>query len=634
MIADDGETIVVEGEAPATPAPSERVVDAATIAVTPRRSAEDLLRLAPGLHTSQHAAEGKAPQIFLRGFDAVHGANLELRLAGVPLNEPSNVHGQGYLDLGPIVPEAIASLAVREGAFALDQGPFATAGTADLRVGVPAPLRGQRAGVEAGTTGRLRVLALAAPVARADEEVVAVEAVGDRGYGEGRGVARAALLAQTRIDRGALRILPLLSWFGARFGEPGIVPLADVERGAIAADGSYTPDLASTSTRLLGGATLDWARGADRAVATAWLSGRHLALDENFTGYLLDAERGDRRRQVHAAASAGVAARAERDLGAVTLRGLATLSTDRFTQREDRLDEAEMPWAAAHDLAGAHTAGALGAGIAARRGRFDLEVGLRADALALAADDRLDDTRDGAATIATVSPRLRGAWRAGRATVGVGAGRGVRPPEARAADDRPRWVAADGAELTVAWESTRVSLGAAAFAATIAREPVLDHVAGRVLERDRSRRVGAELTVVARPAPAVELRADLAAVDARFTGTRDPIPGVPRLIASVEARAWRGPWSGGAIARVLGPRPLGHGAVGQGQHVVDAIGAWRRGHVEVALSLDNLTGSDWRDGEYHVASWWDRTAPRSEIPRVHLAAGRPFGARLALTLHH
>jgi len=49
------------------------------------------------------------------------------------------------------------------------------------------------------------------------------------------------------------------------------------------------------------------------------------------------------------------------------------------------------------------------------------------------------------------------------------------------------------------------------------------------------------------------------------------------------------------------------------------------------LQIDNALDAEWREGEYHFASSWDPGAPRSNLPRLHYAAGRPFGARLALT---
>ncbi len=644
-----GETIVVEAEAPPPAPPSARRIDGEAIAATPRRSAEELLRLVPGLHTSQHASEGKAPQIFLRGFDAVHGADLELRLAGIALNEPSNVHGQGYLDLGPVIAEAVAAIEVREGTFALDQGPFATAGTVDVTVGVPAGARGHRATVEGGTTRRLRVLALIAPVDRPDEEVVAVEAVTDAGYGAGRATARLAALAQTAVVLGRWRLAPVVSAFTARFGEPGVVPLADVARGAIALDGSYTPDLVSRSSRMLAGVTARWRRGRDEVRATAWGSGRRLALDENFTGDLLEPAHGDRRLQVHDAHGVGVTAAWDRALDArVTTHALGGVWLDRLSQREDWLTGDGVPWRWERALAATQRFAALGAGASLRVGQLRLTGGARVDALAIDADDRLDDTRDGARGDVAVSPRLRAAWRRGRLVVHAGAGRGVRPPEARAAgaaspgdtDERlydggePRWTAADGAELGATWESARLAAGASAFAAWIDREQLFDHVSGVNLERDGSRRLGAELHAAARPVAWLEVRADLTLVDARFVVTHNPVPGVPPVYASVEARARRGAWHATVVARAMAARPLAHGATGRGQASADALVGWRRGAVEVGLSIDNVTDARWDDGEYHFASHWDPSQPRSALPRLHVAPGRPLGARLALTLHH
>jgi hypothetical protein len=44
----------------------------------------------------QHAGGGKANQYFLRGFDIDHGTDLALFVDGVPVNQPSHGHGQGY----------------------------------------------------------------------------------------------------------------------------------------------------------------------------------------------------------------------------------------------------------------------------------------------------------------------------------------------------------------------------------------------------------------------------------------------------------------------------------------------------------------------------------------------------------
>lgn len=104
---------------------SGRTIDARTIAGTPKRSAEDLLRLVPGVVIVQHGNQGKGYQFYLRGFDAAHGSDVEVSLEDVPLNEPSNVHAHGYLDLAFIIPEVVDGVDAKKGAFRLEQGKLA-----------------------------------------------------------------------------------------------------------------------------------------------------------------------------------------------------------------------------------------------------------------------------------------------------------------------------------------------------------------------------------------------------------------------------------------------------------------------------------------------------------------------------
>jgi iron complex outermembrane recepter protein len=206
-------------------ATAERRVNDA-LSTTPRSSADDLLRLVPGLLISRHGAEGKGRQIFLRGFDAVHGADLEVTVDGVPWNESSNVHGQGYLDLGTLIPEALFSLDVHKGSFRLEQGPFATAGSVRFGLGIAPEHRGARLAYEIGSTSRHR---LVGTVATADgESFLVAEALRDAGYGHNRDTDRAALLGRwtaTRDDGGKLpssvAATPPASASPARFPSPG-----------------------------------------------------------------------------------------------------------------------------------------------------------------------------------------------------------------------------------------------------------------------------------------------------------------------------------------------------------------------------------------------------------------------------
>ena len=53
----------------------------------PRANASDVLKLAPGILLTNEGGEGHAEQVFLRGFDAREGQDIEFTVGGVPINE-------------------------------------------------------------------------------------------------------------------------------------------------------------------------------------------------------------------------------------------------------------------------------------------------------------------------------------------------------------------------------------------------------------------------------------------------------------------------------------------------------------------------------------------------------------------
>ena len=98
----------------------------------PVNSAQDLLRLVPGLFIAQHAGGGKAEQIFVRGFDADHGTDFAVSIDGLPVNMVSHAHGQGYADFHFVIPETVEQLKVYKGPYTARFGDFATAGAGEF----------------------------------------------------------------------------------------------------------------------------------------------------------------------------------------------------------------------------------------------------------------------------------------------------------------------------------------------------------------------------------------------------------------------------------------------------------------------------------------------------------------------
>jgi|GEM_PF-1660682 len=125
------ESLEVVEEKPMTAASDQVVVDKDFLNL-PRQTSSDLLRIMPGIFINQHTGGGKAHQIFLRGFDAEHGQDLAGYLDGIPLNESSQVHGQGYLDLHFLIPESLGSMHIVKGPYFPEYGDFAVAGAVDF----------------------------------------------------------------------------------------------------------------------------------------------------------------------------------------------------------------------------------------------------------------------------------------------------------------------------------------------------------------------------------------------------------------------------------------------------------------------------------------------------------------------
>lgn len=117
--------LVVQGDVPVSAASSE-VLNMVDFQLRPRNSAQDMLRLVPGLFIAQHAGGGKAEQIFVRGFDCDHGTDVATFVDGMPVNMPSHGHGQGYADLHFLIPETVEDMDITKGPYFAQNGDFST----------------------------------------------------------------------------------------------------------------------------------------------------------------------------------------------------------------------------------------------------------------------------------------------------------------------------------------------------------------------------------------------------------------------------------------------------------------------------------------------------------------------------
>ena len=77
---------------------------------------QEALEIVPGLVIAQHSGAGKAAQYFLRGFALDHGYDIGLTLDGMPINQMSHVHSNGYADANFLMPELLSDHGGSQGA--------------------------------------------------------------------------------------------------------------------------------------------------------------------------------------------------------------------------------------------------------------------------------------------------------------------------------------------------------------------------------------------------------------------------------------------------------------------------------------------------------------------------------------
>ena len=172
--------VLIRGDKPGGDSASRVDVGRRELELRPRLRPGDVLEAVPGLFAVQHAGGGKANQYFLRGFDADHGTDIAFFVDGVPVNNVSHGHGQGFSDWHFLIPELVVGLDGFKGPYYAQFGDFATAGAVNLRLAEK--FEESYAQYAVGSYGIMRGLVIASPDIGGDwRTVVAAEMYKDDG---------------------------------------------------------------------------------------------------------------------------------------------------------------------------------------------------------------------------------------------------------------------------------------------------------------------------------------------------------------------------------------------------------------------------------------------------------------------
>jgi hypothetical protein len=104
------------------------------LALRPSYRMGQLLETVPGLVVTVHSGEGKAYQYLLRGFNLDHGVDIANFVDDMPINRPTNAHGQGYSDLNFIIPLALEGLDYTKGTYYPSVGDFGDVASEHMRL--------------------------------------------------------------------------------------------------------------------------------------------------------------------------------------------------------------------------------------------------------------------------------------------------------------------------------------------------------------------------------------------------------------------------------------------------------------------------------------------------------------------
>jgi TonB family protein len=651
------------------------------LSVVPRKAADELLKLAPGILLTNEGGEGHASQIFLRGFDARDGQDVEISVAGVPVNEAGNLHGNGYADLHFVIPEVVSSLRVLEGPFDPRQGNFAVAGSAEYELGLEE--RGVGLQLGTGSFGTRRLLARWGPPGASKGTFGAAEVYQTDGFGQNRDATRASAIGQYEGRLGADTSARLtLQAYSGRWHSAGVIREDDYAAGRIGFYDTYDTGQGGDATRFSVSGEVESRAGALTLRNQAFGIISTSRLRENFTGFLLDPQ--EPQQTLHAQRGDLI----DRSSSATTVgaRGFARTAFEFLGHHE-----AEVGYLARYDVtdgvqyrieaANGHPyhvdldllsrvadIGVYGDLSLVPLPWLTLRGGVRADLLTYDVVDRCavqtvahpstsnppgdasclslesngryrEPVQPATAGSSVVQPRLSVlVTPISHLTLSGSYGGGVRSidPQYVSQDAKTPFASATAAEVGAAYAidvgALALALRTAGFRTRVDRDLVFSESAGRNTLGGSSTRLG-WLVAARATGRSFDESLNATVVKATFDDTGLVIPYVPDLVVRSDTSLWHDlPWSPGGVPisaaaglgiTYVGPRPLPYGERSDRIFTVDASASLARRPFKLALSATNLLDAKYRLGEFNYASDFHSQSSPTLVPTRHFSAGAP-----------
>lgn len=618
----------------------------------PVNSAQDLMRLVPGLFLGQHQGGGIAEHIFFRGFDADHGTDVNVTVDDMPLNLVSHAHGQGFSDLHFLIPELVSSYEFGKGPYYADHGDFTTAGYVAFRT--YDALEKSEVKIEGGMYHTGRVMAMVNLLSdKAKQRGESAYIAGEVAYTDGhfdwpQHFSRANLFGKYNINLSPkTKLTATLSTFTSDWRSSGEIPERAVEQGIIgrfgwldSAQGGYT----SRSNAIVKLRTTF----SDKLSLENQVYYSRYFFNEHYDPTLFadDSVNGDQLRQ-----------RETRDLFGYNDK---LIHRTYFSNGADLTSSVGLGWQLnkIHNSELSHTINyndvleyiQLGNVTESsynayidenyRTGKWLFNIGARLDYLHFLYEDKLDPSQPAKGKL-VASPKLNIAYTANdQVQFYLKTGKGFHSNDAKVVaanhgiDILP---AAYGTDIGINWKPVpHLFLNAAVWYLHLAQEFVYDADEGTFDAGDKSRREGIDLS--ARYQFTGWLFANF---DINFSRARDieapkgsnylPLS-VP--LSSTGGLYFRlpGGFNGGLSYRYMKDRPANedNSLVAKGYFLTDLTANYTRRKYEIGLEIQNLFNTKWNEAAFEVESRM-RNEP-APVDDVSFTPGTPFFAKLKLAV--
>jgi len=636
---------------------SQGVVVDDELALMPAFRPGQLLETVPGLVVTSHSGEGKANQYLMRGINLDHGTNLAVFVDGMPINEPTHTHGQGYTDLNFMIPELTTNIQFTKGPYFAGEGDFALVGSVHLSY---LDTIGDEASATIGTLGFRRYVATGASAVGAGALLGALELQHYDGPWDNPDEQRKlnAVLRYSAGDQNRGYSVTGMFYDGV-WNATTDQPVRAMTEGLISRFGSLDPSDGGRARRASLSTQYHNAVGDGQWAANGYVIGNHLTLWNNFTHYLADPVNGDQEAQQEDRTTIGGEVSYARSAALFGLNneftaGLQARHDVTAVSRIPTKDRMELPAAdnplgfSERDHARLGTVGGFAQATTHWASWLRSVLGVREDY----ASGRDAGTNAGSASRALLQPKGSLIFTPAATTefyLSAGRGyhsidlRGVTQAQSAGQSALPLLSSASGEEVGVR-EQFRRNLVAtlSVFRMTFQSETTYNPDAGMDFAGPGSRREGVELNVTYQALRWLEFYVSVAGSRARYATVYDDgtghvgnyVPGAPNVIGSLTTYVKDlGPWSGGLEYRYLGPEPLtpDHAIIGHGygEWNGDAHYAFDSGW-SLGLALYNIL-----DQRANAADFWygDRLSgePAGGVNDVHIHPIEPRTVRFTIT---